>query len=262
MRLLPALAANLLVATSVACSLSTATIPDGFTAACEGSALRLAPGLRPGAEVDFVGFRVESTALGAASAGAPAEGPCPAGAPCAPRDPATPSVPSGPSGTAQVAQWSARFTDDVRGVPCARAADRALCEKRVAELRLMASQCDGFAVVPKFAAPDTATPSRPQGSCTQTYLVYTRGDEVGTVSTAEAARAFLGAIDTPEEALFLAGFEGESFACGGPAPAAYSAVADGFELVASATAPDRSCQRRFVSVSKAGVVRFLRLEPC
>ncbi len=242
MRLLPALAASLLVATSVACSLAT-TVPDGFTAACEGSALRLAEGLRPEAEVDFIGFRVESTTLAAAGTGAPAQ------------DPATPSVPSGP---APVALWSARFTDDVRGVPCARAADRALCEKRVADLRLMASQCDGFAVVPKVRAPN----ARDIGACSLSYLVYTRGDEVGAVSTAEAARALLGAIDTPQEAMFLARLGGESFVCSGDAPAAYSALADGFELVASAPAPDGSCQRRFVTVSKAGVVRFSRLEAC
>jgi hypothetical protein len=63
-----------------ACSLTTTTVPDGFTSACEGSELLLAKGFRPAQEVDFVGFRVETTMPRPAQASDPAG---PSGAPCA-----------------------------------------------------------------------------------------------------------------------------------------------------------------------------------
>ncbi|HQY61290.1 MAG: hypothetical protein IPF92_22025 [Myxococcales bacterium] len=254
-------AAALLVTASAACA-DPSTVPDGFTSACEPVVgLRLAAGLRPAKDVDFVGFRTESTQLVESSAGSPAtDGPCPAGAACPPR-PTTPSAPR----TGWIAQWSARFSDDVRGVPCSGASDRPTCERRVAELRLIASECDGFSVVPKVAAPGGAV--RSTGECTMSYLVYTRGDEVGTVSTDESARTFLGDINSPQEAILLAKLGGEAFSCDATSPAAYAPASDGYELSSSKVSVDPSgtpvaCRRRILQVTKDGVVRFLRQEDC
>lgn len=247
-------AAALFVTTAAACA-APSPVPDGFTSACEPVVgLRLAAGLRPAVEVDFVGFRTESTQLVDAPA---ADGPCPAGAACPPR--------TTPGSTGRIAQWSARFSDDVRGVPCAGASNRATCEKRVAELRLMASQCDGFNVVPKVAP---AGDARPSGDCTLSYLVYTRGDEVGTVVTSEAARTFLGEVNSPQEALLLTRLSGEALSCDAASPASYAPASDGYEVSSSAgnqsgtTGGAGSCQRRILQVTKDGLVRFLRQEDC
>jgi hypothetical protein len=246
-------AAALFVATAAACA-APSPVPDGFTSACEPVVgLRLAAGLRPAEEVDFVGFRTESTELVDAPA---ADGPCPAGAACPPR-------PTAPSPTSRIAQWSARFSDDARGVPCAGASNRAACEKRIADIRLMQAQCDGFNVVPKVAPARDVT--RPTGNCTLSYLVYTRGDEVGTVVTSEAARTFLGEINSPQEALFLAKLSGEALSCDAASPASYAPASDGYELSSSAGSQGGTtgaCQRRILQVTKDGLVRFLRQEDC
>lgn len=249
-------AAALIVTATAACA-DPSPVPEGFTSACEPVVgLRLAAGLRPAVEVEFVGFRTESTQLADAPA---ADGPCPAGTACPPR-------PTTPGAAGRIAQWSARFSDDVRGVPCAGASNRAACEKRVAELRLMESQCDGFNVVPKVAPAGGA--SRPTGNCTLSYLVYTRGDEVGTVVTSEAARTFLGEVNSPQEALFLARLSGEALSCDSASPASYAPASDGYELSSSAgtqggtTGNPSACQRRILQVTKDGLVRFLRQEDC
>ena len=117
----------------------------------------------------------------------------------------------------------------------------------------LGTTCDGLLIVPK-AAPYRA-PEKLQGECATTYLVYTRGDEVGTVSTAAEAKALFGEIDSPQEAMFVAQFGGEVFSCNEPSPAAFTAVEDGFELLAGS-----KCERRFVRVSRAGVVTLVRTE--
>ena len=89
------------------------------------------------------------------------------------------------------------------------------------------------------------------GKCSTTYLVYTRGDEVGWVTTSTEGRAFFGAIDTPREAMYLARLGGEGFVCG---TAAYAEVAEGYEVQASFN----GCARRIVRVTRGGEVNVLR----
>lgn len=240
-----------------ACTVTTTpgSVPDGFTAACDASGLRLAKGFRPAKEVDFVGFRVESTQPRLAQAGDPAPGAAPCQAPCG-----GDAGGGGDAGVPNVAAWSASFTADVRGTPCSGATDKPACDAKVAALRLLSNVCDGLAVVPKDVAAGAAAP-RPPGYCSLTYLVYTRGDEVGTVTGAETL-AFLGTIDAPEEAFYLAQLGGEYFSCGSTPEAAYSAVADGYDLVASGGLRAPGCVRRVVHVSKAGAVQLVKQDSC
>lgn len=250
------LAAALFVGASVAASVActSATIPDGFTSACEAGAtttLRFAAGLRPEREVDFVGVRVESTVP--RGGGSPLPSP---GMPCPPDAGGCDPTPRPPQ---ELAEWSADFTGDQRGVLCGGASDRAACEKLVRELRRMANVCDGLSVVAKAAAPPS---EKPRGTCSLTYLVYTRGDEVGTITSAPEARAFFGVIDSPQEAMYLASLEGERFTCDAATPAAYAEIADGYEVATSPGEPSSTCERRILQVSKAGVVRFVRKEGC
>jgi len=247
-------------ACTVATTPPTPPVPDGFTAACEGPELLLAKGLRPATPVDFVGFRVESTFP------RPAQAPCPA--PCsdaggsdAGGSDAGGSDAGGGSAEAgaTVAAWSASFTSDVRGTPCSGATDKPACEKKVAALRVL-DQCDGLAIVPKDIAAGAAAP-RQTGACGAGYLMYTRGDEVGTVQTADEARAFLGIIDSPQDAFLVARLGGEYFACGNPA-AAYATVSDGFELVATSGARAAACTRRIVRVTRDGAVQLVRQDGC
>ncbi len=216
-------------------------IPSGMTPACaskDDDAPLFTNDLRPAVPVDFVGVRTETTAPRAAN-GAPSF-PAADGGP----GPATPA-------TGTVAAWSAKFGSDVRGTPCSGAKDRPACEKKLATLRVLGDDCLGVPIVP-LAAP--SQPATQRGVCNASYLVYTRGDEVGTVRSGVDARAFFGEIDTPMEALYLVSQQGEQVQCAAP-PAAYVATQDGYELVTGS-----QCKRRYVSVSRSGVVGGGRTE--
>jgi len=69
--------------------------------------------------------------------------------------------------------------------------------------------------------------------CPSVVLVYTRGDEVGVVSDAEGLTAFLGAIDTAEEAAAEALAAGFSLACASVESGGVRPSDDGFELIAT-----------------------------
>jgi len=218
---------------------TTMGIPDGMTGACENETLLLTKGFRPAQPVDFLAFRTESTEPRAATGSAvPREG-----------DSGAPS----PTPVGNEAAWTASYTSDLVGTSCSRATDKPACEKKLAAIRLLGTTCDGLPIVPKAAPAEVQ--QKPLGACAMTYLVYTRGDEVGTVSTAAEAKTFFGDIDSPQEAMFVAQFGGEVFSCNEPSPAAFAAVEDGFELLAGSR-----CQRRFVRVSRAGVVTLVRTE--
>ena len=111
---------------------------------------------------------------------------------------------------------------------CSAARDKAACEKKVAELRVLPA--DKATCVQKF--PETGMVRG--GGCQVQYLVYTRGDEVGTVVGKDATKGFLGTIDTPEEALWVLSSSNQwEIACGGKgAPAStIKKTSEGFELV-------------------------------
>lgn len=227
---------------TVACSGSVG-VPDGFTSACEGIEIRYTKGFRPAKPVDFVGFRVESTEPRLVpTAGAPSQS-----------DPAAPQVPTTTGSGTTVAAWSASFTADVNGVPCSGAQDQKACLAKIEAIRVLGATCDGLSVVTKIRAPNEA-PSKPLGTCFANYLVYTRGDEVGVVQNAGEARALFGAVDSPQEALYLAKLSGENLSCTTSVQASYAAVEGGYEIVGSFG----TCGRRIVQVSTDGAVKLVR----
>lgn len=209
-------------------------IPENMTNACTGAELRLAAGFTPQPVVDFIGFRTEST---------------------------QPRPKTGDAGVNTTeAAWIATLDNDVSGVACSSASDRAACEKKLADLRLLGDQCQGIPIVPKDAA-GAAAPSEP-GYCSLAYLVYTRGDEVGTVRSVSEAIAFFAGIDSPQEAMYLLRLSGEALICGGASPAAYAKKDDGYDVQTGAgTRCGQSSNRRLVHVSKAGEIKVVSSEP-
>lgn len=75
------------------------------------------------------------------------------------------------------------------GVACDRASDESACQEAV----------DGLPIHEGFSAGPTI-----ESYYTAYQLVWTRGDDVGAVTTEEGLRAFLGTVDGPEEALLVA----------------------------------------------------------
>ena len=205
-------------------------IPPGMTQACSGSTLQFCAGFQPATPADFVGFRTESTT---------------------PR----PSTTDGgaPNGGLEAA-WTATLGTDRIGTPCSGASDRPACEDRFAKLRVLGDTCQGVPIVPLDVASGAAAPQQ-SGYCSTTYLVYTRGDTVEIITDAAQAIAFFGAIDTPQEALYLAYLSGESLQCTGTAPALYAAKDGGYDILTSTTLRcGGSLVRKMVHVSAAGVI--------
>ena len=233
---------------SVACG-GSAGVPDGFTSACTGSEILYAKGFKPAKPVDFVGFRVESTeSRFVSAAGAPAQ-----------TDPAAPQVPPTTASGRSVAAWSATFTADVNGKPCSGATDPQACLKKIDAIRVLGGTCDGLAVVPKVRPADVvgseAAPApREAGFCSATYIVFTRGDEVGVVQSQVETRTFFGVVDSPQEALYLAKLNGENLSCSTSVPASWAQVEGGFEIVGSFG----TCGSRIVRVLKDGTVQLVR----
>lgn len=208
----------------VACA---SAIPDGMTAACTDGALRFAQEITPARPVDFVGILREST------------------------EP-LPSAPAAgdPQSSGLQAAWTSKMTQDVRGTPCSGATDKAACQAKVSALRTLRT-CGGYDVLPKAAPAEAAVrPGPATGQCTATYLVYTRGDEVGILANAADAIAFFGEIDTPKEAIYVAQLGGERFGCDERLPAAFAAVPEGFDLQAVGGA----CTQRLLRVTRQGRV--------
>jgi hypothetical protein len=216
-------------------------IPAGMTAACVNGALLYAAGIKPAPNASFVGFRVEST--------------------------------SPKFDNSMTTVRSVSFTNDVSGTICGDSADLAACTARLDALTVLGTDCQGQKIVPKALSPlgdseAAAFPSGdvagapaaplPTGTCSSQYLAYTRGEEVAAVRTLPEALAFFGAIDSPQEAMYIALLNGESMSCAGSAPAAYRATAKGYEVQSSNV--DRcgnTISRRIVLVALDGTVTLL-----
>lgn len=82
------------------------------------------------------------------------------------------------------------------GTACATATDKAACESALENL----TPSDGFRATC-------------QELCSTYYLATTRGDEVSALTTLESLRAFLGPIDTAQEAALLAFAQGYNLQC-------------------------------------------------
>jgi len=131
----------------------------------------------------------------------------------------------GGGGTAEDFKQTKAF---IIGAACAKATDKAACDKKLAALRVL--PLDKPTCVQKF--PETGMARG--GGCAVQYLVYTRGDEVGAVVGKDETKSFLGTIDTPEEALWVLGSTGHwEIACGGKGspPSTIKKTNDGFEVV-------------------------------
>lgn len=86
-----------------------------------------------------------------------------------------------------------------RGVPCATATDKPRCESTLATLR----------------PSDIAAPKR-EAPRDRRYLVFTRGDEIGTIKTPEEARRFLAPFENAKDAaLLVTEFSEHRIQCGG-----------------------------------------------
>ncbi len=91
--------------------------------------------------------------------------------------------------------WRAS-TSSPSGTPCATASDPSTCHRRLAELHVLPrtrADCET-----KF--PNVTHPGGTHPGCRVGYLVYTRGDEVGTAISEEEVSRLVGSIDTVEEA--------------------------------------------------------------
>jgi hypothetical protein len=97
------------------------------------------------------------------------------------------------------------------GTPCATATNPADCNRRLAELRLLPrtrEECET-----RF--PNVTHPGGVHPGCRIGYLVFTRGDEVGTAVDDAEVSALVGAIDTVQEADWILRRTYEP-TCGGP----------------------------------------------
>lgn len=208
------------------------TLGQGMTPACPLG--NLLEGFTPGKPVDYLATRTEFLPLNAqppavdagadggdggdggatADAGAPSDG------------------------------WSASIGQQ-RGTPCATATDPS-CKQRLAELRLASNTAcppsgEGFDRTigqSKLVDGTGSTGSgfggegARQAGCSVSYLVYTRGDEIGVARTRAEIVALLAPIDAKEEALYLASGDGLSLSCGQDPKAAYTATpGGGFEVL-------------------------------
>jgi hypothetical protein len=97
----------------------------------------------------------------------------------------------------------------VSGTPCATASNQDACLTALAALA-PTSEADGWLA---------ADPGGPRATTeVLQILVYSRGDEVGALRKAGEVAAFLGTVDTQEEARLLLQAQGERFACTLDAP--------------------------------------------
>jgi hypothetical protein len=178
----------------------------------------------------------------------------------------TPDEPDA-AGVTKSTKWSASVTTDSVGSPCRGAREVTSCLAALDARRALGDVCNGIAIraegleLRESRSTDVAAPSEPAaplppGTCSTTALVYTRGDDVGLVQTLEDARAFLGVIDAPEEALLLVRLSGEALSCADAAPAAYRQLSDGsYEIQASyVTRCGDVATRKILRVTSSGEI--------
>ncbi len=155
--------------------------------------------------------------------------------------PLTGLVPAAPADYLELRYAGDTTSGQRRGTPCATASDSARCLSAlaaIAEPRGWSVSVDGIAQ----------------------QLVYTRGDEVGVVASADALRRFLIPIDSPADAALLATASGFRVQCDG---ANVRETPAGYELrLYSGIACGRNTglDVHVVAVSRAGEVRAVQTE--
>jgi hypothetical protein len=93
------------------------------------------------------------------------------------------------------------------GAMCKTASKPADCEDEVANYRVLPADATTCAAM----YPNMQNESV---GCSVSYILYTRGDEIGVARTTNETLALIGEIDTVEEALWVAGTQGYSTSCG------------------------------------------------
>lgn len=137
-------------------------------------------------------------------------------------------------------------TSNNSGTPCASATNKQACRTTLDRLRLLPT--GRAACEAKY--PNVSHPGGTHPGCRVTYLVYTRGDDVGTAILDDEIRAFIGRIDNVAEAEWLLRKKYEPV-CGGPRSQSYTVreLEAGFEFVFV-----NNCERD--SVVRTVLVRF------
>ncbi|WP_437311280.1 hypothetical protein [Sorangium sp. So ce388] len=106
---------------------------------------------------------------------------------------------------------------ETSGTPCAQATDPAACAVKIATV----SSTEGFML----------------GECLQYcprhVLIANAGDDVDVLRSKEEVKAWLGRVDSPEEAVLVAALEGYEVACDGSAPGGVRPADDGYEVLAT-----------------------------
>jgi hypothetical protein len=177
-----------------------APLGQGMTPACPVSPLF--SGFRPAPLVDYIAARTEFL-------------------------PETPPTTDGGASDG----WTATV-GEAYGTPCSASANVTGCKQRLAELRIASlTACptsgDGFGLPVGTGGSSGAGRGAMQAGCSVSYLVYTRGDEIGVARTREEIVALLGPIDTKEEALYLVSRDGVTLNCYQDPKAAYTATPGG-----------------------------------
>lgn len=128
------------------------------------------------------------------------------------------------------------------GTPCATASDAAACESALSSL----TSPSGFG-------------SSCGEICVAYYLATTRGDEVAALTSLEQLKAFLGTIDTPQEAALLVFAQGYNVNCTELDRGAVRANVDGgFNVIATkgfACGANTAVTRYVLEVSASGEVK-------
>jgi hypothetical protein len=228
-------AASVVLSLAAGCTVTVAEppIPAGMTAACgTDGTLMYTAGFKPAVKTDFSSIVRERT------------------------DPQF--------GTQPTTLRSVELSNDRSGVQCMEARNVDKCNADLLALSVIGPNCQGLPVTTKSMAllggseaADVAgaMAPQPQGMCNAEFLAYSRGDEVGLVSTIAQAQTFFGGIDSAQEAMYIAKLSGEPMSCAGSAPVAYRAIDGGYEVQTSnVDTCGNTVSRRIVFVSATGTV--------
>ena len=138
------------------------------------------------------------------------------------------------------------FKVSTEGTVCGTASARATCE----------SSFDALAPMSGFAAQCVQL-------CVDYHLATTKGDEVKAVASLEELKLFLGPIDMPQEALFIAFAHGYRLSCGQADRGAAKANGVNWDVIATkgfACGAGSALTRHYLSVTREGELTETRAE--
>ena len=99
--------------------------------------------------------------------------------------------------------------------------------------------------------------------CQDYHLATTRGDEVKAIASLEELKAFLGPIDTPQEALFIAFANGYNLSCDQADRGSAKSVGTGWEVIGTkgiACGAGSAVTRHFLTVTREAELSETRAE--